>query len=386
MIEGIGFGNISGGFADDKGEFHLPVGFFTVAGNDHVIIRTNNGTGGLEEYDRFGGQFHAAFLRVLLVIEPDAYEFAGARAGRAKAFIARQSGERLLSIQPMGEARRAVRAKKSFSEIFSKGAYIHAGAIFQEHAGFFFAGFANSNQFHNILSNVQGAAIYRIRATGDKGGFVATEENRHGGYFLRLAHAADRLRDGQLLKHLIDVVGIIFLNKSIHKRGVNACGQDGVAADFIFQKIPCDGVCHGEHSSLTGGIGEAVVNGHHADGGGDIDDGTTASFHVAHTSLQAIVHALDVYTEHPVKILLGGIEHIAHVGDAGIINQAINRGIRRDGVEHRLDGRLIGDIACACGGGPTGLGDPGRRRLPGFGIDLEDIDVCALLSEGLGDG
>ena len=99
-----------------------------------------------------------------------------------------------MRFQPLRKSRGAVCAEEGFTKILAKSADVYARTVFTEHTWFFLAGLADSNQFHDMsLTNVQGAAIHGVGATGDKRGFVAAEEYRHGGHFLGLAHASDGL-------------------------------------------------------------------------------------------------------------------------------------------------------------------------------------------------
>ena len=189
---------------------------------------------------------------------------------------------------------------------------------------------------------------------------------------------------GELFKHLINVVGVIFRNESVHEWGVDACGKDGVAANLVVQKIPGHGVGHGEHGTFAGGIGKSIVDRHHAHGRRNIHDGAATTFHVGDARLQAVVDTLHVDAEHAVEIFLGSVHHIAHMRDAGIVDQAINRRIGGHGIKDRFHTGLIGYITSAGCGGTTGLGNLLDGRLAGFGVDLQNINVRALLGEYLG--
>ena len=174
MIERVGFLDVTGGFANYKGQLHFPVGLFAVTGNHHIIIRADDGTGGLKENDRLRGQLHAAFLGMFLVVEPNANELAGPGRGRSQPFLHAKPGQVALRFQPLGQSHGAVCAEKGFAKILAKSADVYARTVFTEHTGFFLAGLADSNQFHDMsLTNVQGAAIHGVGATGDKRGFVA---------------------------------------------------------------------------------------------------------------------------------------------------------------------------------------------------------------------
>src|SRR2546423_12224913 len=93
-----------------------------------------------------------------------------------------------------------------------------------------------------LAVGVEEAAVEGVVGAGDEGGLVGSQEQSQGSDFLGLAHAADGLRRGKLLKHFLFAAGIIFAEIAVDEGCVHAGGRDAIATDFVREVIPGDGV------------------------------------------------------------------------------------------------------------------------------------------------
>ena len=194
MSHGIGLGDGAGGFSDHHGQLNFPVGFFRSGGNDESIVRAGEGGGGFEENDGFGGDGHAAFLRMVAVIEADADDLAGPcnRASKAGSRCNDRRGGGVV-FDPRGEAVQSAGFKEGLVEIGGAGGNIDGGSVGEKDARFFRALGAEFDEFHGVLAKKSEAAVDVVCGTGDKCSFVRAEKCDERGDFLWFTHAADGL-------------------------------------------------------------------------------------------------------------------------------------------------------------------------------------------------
>src|ERR1700730_13567722 len=92
---------------------------------------------------------------------------------------------------------------------------------------------AQIKRARRLSTEIEESPVDRIIRSGDEGCFIRTKKEGQRGDFLRLTHAADGLRRGQLLKHFLLATWIIFSQVTINEWSVHASGRDAVAADLV---------------------------------------------------------------------------------------------------------------------------------------------------------
>src|SRR6266849_290978 len=107
-------------------------------------------------------------------------------------------------------------------------------------------------------SQVQETPINRIVSTSDERGLVGAKKKSERGYFVRLGHAFDGLRAGQLIEHLLLATGIVLAQISIHEWRMHSRRRNTITANVIRQIVSGHRVRHRNHRALAHRICEAI--------------------------------------------------------------------------------------------------------------------------------
>ena len=167
--------------------------------------------------------------------------------------------------------------------------------------------------------------------------------------------------------------------------GDDRARRDGVDANALRCRFPCQRAREPHDRRLGRGIGRRVHRALQAALRGDVDDAALSARH--HRRIDRLgheEHALEVHVDDPVELLLGeGLERLADV-DAGIVEQDVDRPelARRLGGEGPPGGD-VGDVDRAVQGAPAERADL-AGGLVGLGpvVEMAKGDVRALGREG----
>src|SRR6266404_4466246 len=233
-----------------------------------------------------------------------------------------------------------------------------------------------------LSPEIEEPSVNRIIRPGDKRGFIGAQKQGERSDFLRFAHAADGLRCGQLLKHLLFSAGIVFLQVAVDERSMHAGRRNAVAADLVVQIILGDGIGHGDYRTLAHRIRKAISQGCGARDGSHIQNHTAAlRFHVPDSGVRAVVDALHVDAEETVEIGFRRSLDGPDVRDTRVVDENIEASLPRQSVENFFCARLIGNIT-RVGFRILATGrDFLRRRVGRLFIEIKDAHGRALLSE-----
>ena len=148
MFEGVGLVHIARLGADDDAQLDFPIGLDGILGDDHIVIGTDNGAGGLHEQDRLLGDGRPGLGGVIGVVEADADELADIGNAGADAVVAVQlrQGAEVCG----GDIGQACRAQGGAADVVDDARQVADGTVFSEDGGLFCALGADTKQFHGF--------------------------------------------------------------------------------------------------------------------------------------------------------------------------------------------------------------------------------------------
>src|ERR1019366_2277709 len=139
------------------------------------------------------------------------------------------------------------------------------------------------------------AAVDGEHVPGDVGGLFAGQELHGAGDVLGLADAAER--------NLGEVLGLHFIGQDPRHVGLDVAGGDGVDGDAAAADLLGEGLGHGDHAALGGGVVGLPGGSRLSHHGGDIDDPSpAAAHHGGQHLLNATERAVQVDVEDQVPI------------------------------------------------------------------------------------
>jgi hypothetical protein len=108
--------------------------------------------------------------------------------------------------------------------------------------------------------------------------------------------------------------------------------------------------------------------------------------HAPHAFPRAEKNPTHIHAHHAFPVLERGLQDVAHMPDARIVDQNIKPTVlRRDGVEDSADLWLIGDVERQRDRDASLLDDAGAHTRGGLRLNIGDEDLCALRGEEAGD-
>jgi hypothetical protein len=173
-------------------------------------------------------------------------------------------------------------------------------------------------------------AVHRDRGAGDEAGLVRTKKSTARAMSSAWPRRPDRDAADDLLQHL-------WRHRANHL-GVHVAGRDGVDRDALGRALLGQGLGEAVDAGLGGGVVDLAVLAGLAVDGADVDDAPEAA--LAHASMHRVstVEAgAEVGVDDLVPLLVGHLVHGAVAGDAGVVDQDVDR------PEVLLD---LGDAGC----------------------------------------
>jgi hypothetical protein len=138
---------VRGAFADDNGQFHLPVHFLGSGRNHHVVKGANHGVGVLEEENRDRRRGVTGFCSMGGVVLADAKNRPRLGDGRADAQRCRAFKFRKARLECVAYPGDAIVGEKAAVDISGQGPQIEVFPVFPGYRQFL-PGFAQAHEFH----------------------------------------------------------------------------------------------------------------------------------------------------------------------------------------------------------------------------------------------
>ena len=181
-----------------------------------------------------------------------------------------------------------------------------------------------------------------------------------------------------------DIVGV---GVDVFAFGFDGTGGDGVDVDVVAAHFAGEGACEAEDGAFGGDVVDELFDADPDGDGADVDDfAGAAGDHVGEGELAEVHEAFDVDGLHAVPVGFGGFEEEAAGVDAGVVDEGVDVAVAGDGgVDSGFTIGTVGDVALEGVGGAAGGIDMSGFGLGSGFVDIEDVDVGAVLGEEFGD-
>src|SRR5690606_5540488 len=146
IVHRVGLIDVAGLLADDHRELAFPVRLDRVLGNDHVVVRADDGAGRLHEDDRLFGDLGAGLGGMVGIVETDADELADLADAGADPLVRAQLRQAGGVDRP--DFREALVGQGSTGKVGDDAAEVADGAVRGKNGGLFGALGTHAQQFH----------------------------------------------------------------------------------------------------------------------------------------------------------------------------------------------------------------------------------------------